>query len=60
MRLVEVGSPGYLLPIVNRSKLYDLRDLTKLVELDEAFIIGAGAGPHPFIGVNCEVLNEHF
>lgn len=32
-----------------------MNDIAKLVNMDPAFIIGAGAGPFPFAGVNCEV-----
>jgi len=53
-RLVEVGGPPYLLPLVQRNKVYDLRDIAKLASLDSALIIGAGAGPFPYATVNCE------
>jgi hypothetical protein len=53
--LVEIGGPPYLLPSVSRDKLYDLRALLQHVHRDPALLIGAGAGPWPHIGVNCEV-----
>lgn len=53
-KLVEVGGPPYLLPKVQRDKVYDLKDIAKLANADNTFIIGAGAGPHPFAGKNCE------
>lgn len=54
-RITEVGGPGYLLPSVMRDKIYNVTDLAKLSEVENAFVIGAGAGPFPFIGVNSEV-----
>ncbi|XP_018574995.1 ester hydrolase C11orf54 homolog isoform X2 [Anoplophora glabripennis] len=57
-KIVEIGGPPYLLPIVDRKKVYDLKDIANLINSNPAFIIGAGAGPHPYIGVNCEgILN---
>ncbi|XP_074030692.1 ester hydrolase C11orf54 homolog isoform X3 [Leptinotarsa decemlineata] len=53
-KIIELGGNPYLLPVVHREKLYDLKGIAKLVESDPAFIIGAGAGPNPYIGVNCE------
>lgn len=55
--LCEIGSPVYLLPLVDRTKLYDLREISqKLIKSsEEIFSIGAGAGYHPFLNENCEV-----
>lgn len=53
--LVEIGGPPFLAPLVQRDKVYDLKDIAKLVDSEPAFIIGAGAGPHPYVGKNCEV-----
>lgn len=53
-KLVEIGGNPYLVPTVKREKIYELKDIVKLVKSDPAFIIGPGAGPNPFIGVNCE------
>lgn len=56
--LCEIGGPPYLLPLVDRTKLYDLRDISrKLLKSGEIFSIGAGAGYHPFLNENCEVNN---
>lgn len=41
--------------MVDRTKVYDLKDIANLINSDPSFIIGAGAGPYPYIGVNCEV-----
>jgi len=53
-KVLEIGGTQYLLPLVTKEKLYDLKDVAKLAGLEPAFIIGAGAGPFPYIGVNCE------
>lgn len=56
--LCEIGGPPYLLPLVDRTKLYDLREISqKLIKsTGEIFAIGAGAGYHPFLNENCEVF----
>lgn len=55
-RLVDIGGPPYLLPLVRREKLYNLSDVGKLTDVEPAFLIGAGAGPWPYAGVNCEMM----
>ncbi|XP_059061237.1 ester hydrolase C11orf54 homolog [Achroia grisella] len=56
--LIELGGTQYLLPLVQRDKLYDLALLAKHLRRDPAYIIGAGAGPWPAFNVNCEgVIN---
>lgn len=54
-KLVEIGGPPYLVPLVQRDKLYDLAALAGHLRRDPAYLAGAGAGPWPFINVNCEV-----
>lgn len=54
-KIVEIGGNPYLLPVVHKDKLYDLKEIVQLVKSDPAFIIGPGAGPHPYVGYNCEV-----
>lgn len=56
-RLLEVGGPPFLLPLYDKTKIYDLKDLVQLIGLNDAFVIGAGAGPWPHVGKNCEVGN---
>ncbi|KAJ8312158.1 hypothetical protein KUTeg_009531, partial [Tegillarca granosa] len=58
-RLADIGGPPYLIPLVQRNKVYKFSQIAKLVELPGAFMIGAGAGPHQFIGVNSEVLESY-
>uniref|UniRef100_A0A182PHV0 DUF1907 domain-containing protein n=1 Tax=Anopheles epiroticus TaxID=199890 RepID=A0A182PHV0_9DIPT len=55
--LVEIGGPPYLLPLVDRTKLYDVVSVAKRALHDDrkAFVVlGAGAGPFPLVGSNCE------
>lgn len=56
--MIDLGGPAYLLPLVDREKCYDLRTVPALVEENECFVIGAGAGPWPHVGVNCEVISR--
>lgn len=53
--VVELGGPPYLLPTVNKEKVYNVKDVVKRVGIDPCCVIGAGAGPWPFIGKNAEV-----
>ncbi|XP_063702104.1 ester hydrolase C11orf54 homolog [Culicoides brevitarsis] len=53
--LLEVGGPPYLLPLVDRSKLYDTKSMCKkALPSSELLVIGAGAGPFPHLGTNVE------
>ncbi|XP_050535250.1 ester hydrolase C11orf54 homolog [Daktulosphaira vitifoliae] len=56
--IIDVGSPSYLLPLVNRNKVYNFKDLKQVTGSDPIFIIGAGAGPWPYSGVNCELAGN--
>lgn len=51
-----MGGTPYLLPLPKPEKIYDLRDIAETTNLEPAFLIGAGAGPHNYVGVNCEVI----
>jgi len=53
--VIDIGSPSFLLPSVNLDKVYDIKDFAKVTGTDPLFVIGAGAGPWPHVGVNCEV-----
>lgn len=55
-RLADVGGVPYLVPMVKRDKLYDLKDLAAHVDLPNSFIVGAGGGPLNYIGVNSELM----
>ncbi|XP_047487418.1 ester hydrolase C11orf54 homolog [Penaeus chinensis] len=55
-RLADVGGVPYLMPMVQKDKLYDVKDLAVAVGLPSAFVVGAGAGPHPYVGVNSEMM----
>lgn len=53
---MEIGGPAYLLPVVQKDKIYNLKHLSSLTGTSyPCFIIGAGAGPWPHLGVNSEV-----
>lgn len=55
--LLEIGGPTYLLPLVDRTKVYELVGIMKKVlpNAKSLYVCGAGAGPHPSINSNCEV-----
>ena len=53
--LIESGGVPFLLPLVNREKLYDMKEFGKTAGLDSFLMIGAGAGPWPYAKTNCEV-----
>lgn len=55
-RLADVGGVPHLMPMARRDKLYDLNDLAVSVDLPNSFIVGAGAGPLNYIGVNSELM----
>lgn len=59
--IVEIGGPPYLLPTVDRTKLYDLVAIGRKVlpNAKEFIAVGAGAGPHPHINSNCEVKSVY-
>ncbi|PRD24895.1 UNVERIFIED_CONTAM: Ester hydrolase C11orf54-like protein [Trichonephila clavipes] len=55
-RIADVGGVEYLMPLAKKDKVYDFKDITKKIGMPNAFIIGAGAGPRPHIGINCEMM----
>lgn len=55
--ILEYGSAVYLLPLVQKHKIYDLPSMIRNIpgyENKEFFASGAGAGPYPLINQNCE------
>ena len=59
-RILDVGGVPYLIPLVQKKKLYEMKDFAKLTDFDQdsnqsAFIIGAGAAPCTFLDRNAEV-----
>lgn len=59
--IVDLGGVPYLLPTVDRTRQYDLREIaTKYIGSerypDGWYMNGAGAGPWPSIGKNCELV----
>ncbi|XP_074840304.1 ester hydrolase C11orf54 homolog isoform X1 [Carettochelys insculpta] len=55
-RLVDVGGVPYLVPLVQKDKVYDLNTVAKQIELPGAFILGAGAVSSRILGVNAEFI----
>jgi len=55
-RLLDIGGVPFLMPTVMRDKLYDMKDYPTLTGLTEGLVIGAGAGPWPFINRNSEMM----
>ena len=58
-RILDIGGVPYLMPRVMKEKLYDMRDypsLTSETGEDTGLVIGAGAGPWPFINRNAEMM----
>ncbi|XP_050428748.1 ester hydrolase C11orf54 homolog [Adelges cooleyi] len=56
--IFDIGSPSYLLPLVNRNKVYDIKDFKQITGTDPIFAVGAGAGPWPHVGVNSELAGN--
>lgn len=55
--VLEIGGPSFLLPLVQRDKVYDIQKLLKHLQCcKNPFVIGAGAGPWPRINCNCELM----
>lgn len=58
-RIMDLGGPPFLLPLVDRSRVYDLDAICRRAyEVDnpggQYSAIGAGAGPWPHAKSNCE------
>ncbi|XP_003702672.1 ester hydrolase C11orf54 homolog [Megachile rotundata] len=55
--LLEIGGPPFLLPMVQRNKVYDIRQLLNHLQYNkDSFVVGAGAGPWPYANTNCELM----
>ena len=55
--LLEIGGPSYLLPSVQRNKLYDVEQLLNHLQYSkDSLVVGAGAGPWPYLNSNCELI----
>ncbi|KAM6094441.1 ester hydrolase C11orf54 homolog isoform 2-T3 [Chlamydotis macqueenii] len=55
-RIADVGGVPYLIPVVQKEKVYDLNTVAKDIELPGAFILGAGAASSKVVGVNAELI----
>ncbi|CAH1802358.1 unnamed protein product [Owenia fusiformis] len=56
--VTDVGGVPNLHPLVDRSKIYSLDRVARQVEIDDVFLVGAGAGPWQTEGVNCEMVTN--
>ena len=59
--LVDLGGVPYLVPIAQRDRVYNLAHLPRLMGLpadQQAFMIGAGAGPWKHLNTNCEMMTN--
>jgi len=59
-RLLDIGGVPYLMPSVQRDKMYEMRDYPKLTDIDQGLIIGAGAAPWPYLDRNAEMMPNLF
>ncbi|XP_060090918.1 ester hydrolase C11orf54 homolog [Heteronotia binoei] len=55
-RIADVGGVPYLLPLVQKDKVYDLNVVAKEIQLPGAFFLGAGAASSGIIGGNAELM----
>ncbi|XP_063974264.1 ester hydrolase C11orf54 homolog [Diachasmimorpha longicaudata] len=59
-KIFEVGGPSFLLPTVQRDKVYDLKSILNRIDdgkqEKKLLVIGAGAGPWPRLSRNCEMM----
>lgn len=61
--ILDVGGPSYLLPTVQTDRFYDVKSLLRHLNYNyDTLVIGAGAGPWPHTGCNCEVciMNKNY
>lgn len=56
VRIADIGGVPYLMPVVMKEHTYKIKELCKLVELDNAYVFGAGAGPFHKLGMNAEMI----
>ncbi|XP_042909655.1 ester hydrolase C11orf54 homolog isoform X1 [Parasteatoda tepidariorum] len=54
--LADVGGVEYLAPLAQKDKVYDFKLIAESIDMPTALMIGAGAGPRPHIGTNCEMM----
>ncbi|KAK8766688.1 ester hydrolase C11orf54 homolog [Amblyomma americanum] len=57
-RLADVGGVPYLVPIVQKDKIYNLEEVMRKTEVPDGLAIGAGAGPFNVVGVNSEMMHN--
>ncbi|XP_048349109.1 ester hydrolase C11orf54 homolog [Sphaerodactylus townsendi] len=55
-RIADVGGVPYLMPRVQKDKVYDLNSVAKEIQLPGAFVLGAGAVSSRIVGGNAELI----
>ena len=58
-RLLDIGGVPYLVPLAQKTKLYEMKDIPKMTDFakyDDCLIIGAGAAPWTHLKRNAEVV----
>jgi len=56
-KIADVGGPPYLIPFPQRDKIYSFKDIASVLGLrDNAFLLGAGAGPFHVVKTCCELM----
>lgn len=55
-RLVDIGGVPYLIPLAQKDVRFNFSKVASLIDLPNAFFIGAGAGSCHVIGKNCELM----
>jgi hypothetical protein len=56
-KIADVGGPPYLIPFPQRDKIYSFKDIASVLGMgDNAFLLGAGAGPFHVVDTCCELM----
>jgi len=58
-RLLDIGGVPYLVPLAQKTKLYEMKDIPKMTDFakyDDCLIIGAGAAPWTHLKRNAEMM----
>lgn len=56
-KIADIGGPPYLIPLVQRDKVYSFEQVTEAVhDGQNALLLGATCGPFEVVGQNCELM----
>ena len=53
---LHLGGVSYLLPVPDKSKTFELKEIVKNLGLKDSFILGAGAACSQYVGINSELM----